>query len=106
MPSDDPPPFHRPIATSSYRFVVFVASDGELVEEDTATLLHPGVAGRDLVWATWRPATLEELVRTRPSRSEPTDGERARGWWQPTKTELVEARKEARSLERRRRDGT
>lgn len=101
VPVDDLPPADRPVSTSAFGIVQFVSTGGELVDE-ASQALYPDIDGsRDLVWATWRPATLEELVHTWPAKSGPSAAEIARGWWFPTKPELVTARKTARSRERR-----
>ena len=104
IPVDDPPPLKRPVSTLAFGIVTFIGATGEIVEA-----LPPGVYegvgnDRDLMWATWRTPTLQELVETWPARSGPSAIELSRGWWQPTKAELVNARKAARSRERRRAD--
>jgi hypothetical protein len=57
-------------------------------------------ANDDYVWGQWRPATLDELIKTWPSRSG-FDATTNKIWWQPTLDELRLARKAARALERR-----
>lgn len=102
VPIDDPPPLSRPVATF-YGIVAFTGTSGELAETETLERFYPHIArGSDLVWASWQTPSLEELVKTWPARAEPDAEERARGWWQPTKPELVEARKAAKAMERRR----
>jgi hypothetical protein len=106
VPLNDLPPLDRPVSTPTYGIIVMTGSHGELVGGDTAGEFYAEVAAdRELIWASWRPATLEELVKTWPARAEPEPAERARGWWQPTKPELVTARKAARAIERRRQNG-
>jgi hypothetical protein len=100
LPAHDLPPSQRPIATSFYGIVVIVDVTGELVAPDIADEFYPEAA-HDRVWAAWRVATLEELVHAWPARAVPGDYERHRGWWQPTIHELRDARKTARSRERR-----
>ena len=94
-----------PVSTPTYGIVVMTGSHGELVGGDIAGKLDAEVAAdRELIWASWRPATLKErrLGPRAPSRSlQRGHG----GWWQPTKPELVEARKAARAIERRRQNG-
>lgn len=102
IPVGDPPPAGRPISTDVYKIVVFTNTFGELAEGDVLTFYPSAEQSSDLVWATWRSATLEELVNTWPAKAAPTSLEIARGWWSPTKPELASARKTARSLERRR----
>lgn len=100
LPADDLPPPDRPIATTAYGIVVVSDSNGELVERDEIAELYPGLL-EDHVWATWRTPSLEELVHTWPSKLEPGEQERRRGWWLPTLEELREARRAARARERR-----
>lgn len=100
LPADDLPPLDRPIATTAYGIVVVSDSNGELVERDESAELYPGLLG-DHVWATWRTPSLDELVHARPSKVEPGEQERRRGWWLPTLEELREARRMARARERR-----
>jgi hypothetical protein len=92
---DDLPPWGQPVMTSAYGVVVFLGSEGEVVDPEVLPRLY-----RDLpiegtyVWGLWRPATLEELVKTWPSRS----GGQAYHliWRRPTLDELRIARKAAR----------
>lgn len=103
LPAEDLPPLGRPVATEQYGIVVFNEVSGEFVEPFELTASFP-IAMRahvDYVWGRWRSATLPELVRTWPARSPPGADERSRGWWQPTLTELRVARRNARSIERR-----
>ena len=101
LPADDLPPLGRPIATTAYGIVVISDSNGELVErEEIAEKLYPELL-EDPVWATWRTPSLDELVHTWPSKVEPGEQERRRGWWLPTLEELREARRTARARERR-----
>ena len=104
LPADDLPPLARPIATRVYGIVLITGITGEIVDPDAVAEFFPGI-GDDAIWGTWRPPTLEELVRTWPARTEPKDEERRRGWWLPTIEELREARRTARSRERRRASG-
>jgi hypothetical protein len=102
VPVDDPPPLDRPVSTSAFGIVTFTGSMGELVE-NFPEATYDGIArDSDLVWAAWRTPSLHELVETWPSRSGPSEAELSRGWWQPTKLELVDARRAARSRERQR----
>jgi len=100
LPADDLPPVDRPIAMAPYGIVVVDDVTGELVEPGDITDLYPEFSD-DLVWGSWRVPSLEELVHTWPSKAEPTEKERQRGWWLPTIEELREARRTARSRERR-----
>ncbi|WP_245269088.1 hypothetical protein [Mesorhizobium sp. WSM2561] len=106
LPAEDLPPMGRPVATEQYGVVVFTESSGELVEPSVLTAFYPHATRTDfdLVWGTWRSATLTELIRTWPSRREAGPMEHSRGWWQPTLAELRVARRNARTIERRRRN--
>lgn len=102
VPFDDMPPFDRPVSTNEYGVICFVETSGELVESESHSLYPSVDPSRDLVWALWRPATLEELIHLWPAKSGPTASEIARGWWLPTRPELVDARKAAKSRSRQR----
>ncbi|MDL2407794.1 hypothetical protein PY650_19440 [Rhizobium calliandrae] len=101
--SDDPPPPGRPVANPAYGIVIVTEVTGEIVDLEEIAEHYPNV-GDDHVWAGWRPATLVELVRTWPAREVPGEYERSRGWWLPTLDELRDARRIAKSRERRKRD--
>ncbi|BCG96809.1 hypothetical protein MesoLj131a_56730 [Mesorhizobium sp. 131-2-1] len=103
LPAEDLPPLGRPVATEQYGIVVFSEVSGELVEPLELTALYPNAMRKDgdYVWGKWHSATLCELIRTWPARSPAGADERARGWWQPTLAELRVARRNARSIERR-----
>lgn len=94
LPSDDLPPIGRPVAIF-YGVVVFVEITGELVDPEVVAEFYPGVT-EDHVWGLWRAPTLEELVRTWPSKDTPRGGQE---WWLPTIEELRPARRAARSRE-------
>jgi hypothetical protein len=98
------PPVGRPIATTAYGIVVINEVTGEIVDLGEVAEHHPGAGDRH-VWAGWRPATLDELVHTWPARNQPGDYEKVRGWWQPTLDELREARRKAKSRDRRKHKG-
>lgn len=100
LPADDLPPLDRPIATTPYGIIVVGDITGELVEHEEIADLYPGIADDD-VWGSWRMPSLDELVQTWPSRTEPGGDERQRGWWLPTLEELRAARRNARARERR-----
>jgi hypothetical protein len=100
VPIDDMPPSDRPVSTNEYGAICFLETSGELVELEALSLYPSLDQSHDLVWATWRPATLEELIHVWPAKSGPTALEIARGWWLPTKPELVDARKAAKSRAR------
>jgi hypothetical protein len=96
------PPFERPVMTRDYGVVAFTDCDGEPVAPELLRTHYPGhPRADDYVWGKWRPAGLDELVKTWPARK---GSKRAAEdvWWQPTLDELRVARKAARALERRR----
>lgn len=97
--SDDLPPIRRPVATS-YGIVVITEVTGEIVDPEEVAEHHPN-AGNEHVWAEWRAASMEELVHTWPARGPAGEYENIRGWWHPTLDELREARRTAKSRERR-----
>ena len=101
--SDDLPPIGRPVATAVYGIVVITEITGEIVDPQEVAEHHPD-ASDEHVWSEWRAATLEELVHTWPSREAPGEYEKIRGWWKPTLDELREARRTAKSRERRKAD--
>lgn len=100
VPADNLPRFERPVMTRDYGIVVFLDCDGEPVDPE---LLRAHYAGHpdnvDYVWGRWRPATLDELVKTWPARS--GSKPESQVWWQPSLDELRVARKAARAIERR-----
>lgn len=100
---DDLPPLGRPVMTPSYGIVIFSSIDGERVDPEILRSFYADIpADEQCVWGRWRTATLEELVRTWPSRPGSVRETAGAVWWQPTIEQLRTARKAARSLERRR----
>ena len=98
------PPLQRPVMTERYGAVVFEEVTGEVVERSGPIDIytHADRPGVDYVWAAWRTPTLEELISAWPSRRDPDEAERARGWWQPGREDLQAARRRLRALERAR----
>lgn len=94
------PPINRPIATKAYGIVVIREITGEVVRCDMIGDIYPDLDG-DYIWGIWRLPTLKELVQTWPAKQEVTANGRRRGWWQPDIEQLREARRTARSRERR-----
>jgi hypothetical protein len=93
--------------TQEYGIVIFTGYHGEPVDPEMLRSHYAGMPpGDDYVWGQWRPATLDELVKTWPSRSGPKAERAWAVWWQPTIDELRAARKRARTLERRRSPST
>jgi hypothetical protein len=100
---NDLPPFGRPVMTRSFGVVVFTGCDGEPVDDDILGSHYADFPGHhDYVWGRWRPAALDELIKTWPSRSGSETEIDDALWWQPTLDDLRVARKAARGLERRR----
>ncbi len=91
---DDLPPLQRPVMTHTYGIVVFEECAGELATPELLQTLYADLpVETDLVWGRWRPADLDELIRTWPAKTPP---ERSVLWWQPTIDELRAARKAAK----------
>jgi hypothetical protein len=102
VPLADPPPLGRPVMTHLGP-VVFEGTMGEIAEGEPLRRFYALVAaGEDLVWGTWRPAGLSELVATWPARQAASEAERSRGWWHLDRGEIREARRQARSRQRAR----
>ncbi|MBA1144760.1 hypothetical protein [Mesorhizobium neociceri] len=102
--AEDLPSVGRAVATEQYGVVIFTGVSGELVEPSKFSVVYPHMsAARDYIWASWRSATLAELIETWPARRAARSSELSRGWWQPTLAELRVARRNARSGERRKR---
>jgi hypothetical protein len=105
LDADDLPPFGQPVMTSAYGNVVFLGSEGEVVDPEELPRLYGDLPIEGAyIWGRWRPATLEELVKSWPSQS----GGRAdrQIWWRPTLDELRIARKAAARRERQRSGAT
>jgi hypothetical protein len=103
VPADALPPMDRPLM--SHRGAIVIDDiTGELVGAAVATEHYPWSlsSDADLIWAVWRRPSLDELVRTWPSRRPASAADKARGWWSPTIEELRAARRQARSSERSR----
>ncbi len=100
LPAADLPPLGRPIATVLYGIIVVGDVTGELVDLAELSDLYPH-SPDERVWGVWRVPSLEELVHTWPSKVEPGEYERQRGWWLPSLEEMRVARQTAQSRERR-----
>jgi hypothetical protein len=91
---DDLPPLERPVMSRHHGIVVFSRCDGELVAPEVLECVYSERAsGHDYVWGHWRPAGLDELIRTWPAKTAPAPGAL---WWQPSLEELRIARKAAK----------
>jgi hypothetical protein len=101
---DDLPPLERPVMSRHHGIVVFDRCDGELVAPEMLEGVYPELPqGHDYVWGHWRPASLEELIRTWPAKTAPAENAL---WWQPSIEELRIARKAAKGREERARRKT
>jgi hypothetical protein len=102
LPAEPLPPLGQVVMTGGHGAVIFTDITGEFVEADIRQRFYPDVAPQEseLIWAEWRRPTLSELIDTWPAKRPPFDDERGRGWWRATLSELREARKKARSIER------
>jgi hypothetical protein len=103
LPAQYLPPLERPVSTTSYGVVVFMEVSGEVAENPELAEYYPHVPaiGDPYIWGLWRPASLSELIATWPARTDPAEETQVCGWWQPTLEELRSARRQARSVERR-----
>jgi hypothetical protein len=104
VPEELLPPLERAVMTH-LGAIVFTDITGELVEDSTARRFYPSVSseGATLIWAIWRKATHDELVKAWPARRAADVQEWVRGWWQPTIEELRVERRLAASIDRARR---
>ncbi|MBD9371806.1 hypothetical protein IB238_04015 [Rhizobium sp. ARZ01] len=99
VPRTFPPMLNRPVATATYGVVICNGVSTETVPSGFSGLYpHMGNSRMEFVWASWRVPTLSELVSAWPARAEI---DHRKGWWLPTLDELRDARKQARSRERR-----
>lgn len=94
------PPLNRPIATEACGIIVVREITGELVPCDMIDDIYRDLDG-DYIWGIWRLPSLDELIQTWPRKNELTSNDRQRGWWHPDIEQLREARRSARSRERR-----
>jgi hypothetical protein len=103
VPENALPPLDR-VSMTHAGCVMFEAVTGELVEPPIAARFYPNVTAgpATLIWATWRRPSHNELVQTWPARTQPSQADLDRGWWQPTIEVLREERRRAASLERAR----
>ena len=103
VPATQLPPSDRVLMSHEGPLVVIEVT-GEVVPAQTAHRHYPWSSDQpdDLVWASWRRPTHEELVKTWPARHPTPPSALLRGWWQPTLEELRAARRAARSFERAR----
>lgn len=99
-PLSDLPPLGRVVMTGAGA-IVATGTDGELADPAAVAVHYPeALGGADRIWVYWRSPTLDELIRTWPSRAAPHPDDLTRGWWQPSLAELRDERRKARSIER------
>lgn len=101
VPASELPPLDRVLMSHEGPLVILEVT-GELVPKETGIRHYPWSSELfdDLVWASWRRPTHEELVRAWPARRPTTPDAFQRGWWQATIEELRAARRAAKSVER------
>ncbi|MBD9650373.1 hypothetical protein IB267_18705 [Ensifer sp. ENS09] len=99
VPAVFPPQLGRPVATETYGVVIFTAILQEIVPRGLSAS-YPFIKNSlmEFVWASWRFATLRELVSVWPARA---GADHQRGWWLPDLEELRASRRLARTQERR-----
>jgi len=103
VPGDDLPPLDVPIATASWGVVIFEDIDAAIIEDplDLSIYPHAKASPGRLVWARWRMPTLGEIYRARPYREAQDPAvQESRGWWWPSREELLERARKLREVER------
>ncbi len=100
VPAVFPPRLGRAVSTETYGVIIFIGISQEIVPR-TFSCSYPFMNNSlmEFVWASWRPATLPELISVWPARTGP---DHCSGWWLPDLEELRVSRKQARTQERRR----
>ena len=103
VPGDDLPPLGFPVSTDRWGIVVFEDIESDPIHNPEAEELYPHIRSNSsgYVWARWRMPTLQEVYRTRPSRTDEDPELRAvRGWWWASRDELRERARKLREVER------
>jgi hypothetical protein len=100
VPAAFPPQLGRAVSTETYGVIIFIGISQEIVPR-SLSCSYPFMNNSlmEFVWASWRLATLSELVSVWPARTGP---DHRSGWWFPDLEELRASRKQARSQERQR----
>jgi hypothetical protein len=109
VPGDDLPPLGFPVSTERWGVVVFEDIESEPIPDPGIADLYPHVRSDPArhVWARWRMPTLQEVYRTRLSRTdEDAELRTSRGWWWASREELRERARKLREVERMQRART
>ncbi|MBM1175482.1 hypothetical protein [Microvirga arabica] len=109
VPGDDLPPIGFPLTTNRWGVVVFEDIESDPIQDPGMADLYPHVLSDPAryVWARWRIPTLQEVYRTRPSRTdEDSELRSVRGWWWSSREELRERARKLREVERMQRART
>ena len=109
VPGDDLPPLGFPLSTTRWGVVVFEDIESNPIQDPGMADLYPHVRSDPsrYVWARWRVPTLQEVYRTRPSRTDEDPELRSvRGWWWSSRDELRERARKLREVERMQRART
>lgn len=103
VPGDDLPPLGFPVSTERWGVVIFEDIENDPICDPGMADLYPHVRSdpSGYVWARWRMPTLQEVYRTRPSRTdEDVELRSVRGWWWASREELRERARKLREVER------
>jgi hypothetical protein len=109
VPGDDLPPVGFPVSTERWGVVVFEDIESDPIQDPGIADLYPHVRNDPsrYVWARWRMPALQEVYRTRPSRTdEDLELRSVRGWWWSSREELRERARKLREVERMQRART
>jgi hypothetical protein len=103
VPGDDLPPIGFPVSTERWGVVVFEEIESDPIQDPGMADLYPHVRSDPsrYVWARWRMPALQEVYRTRPSRTDEDPELRSvRGWWWSSREELRERARKLREVDR------
>jgi hypothetical protein len=91
------------VSTERWGVVVFEDIESDPLQDLAVADLYPHMRSdpSHYVWARWRMPTLQEVYRTRPSRTDEDPELRSvRGWWWASQEELRERARKLREVER------